>query len=105
MSQSAISPPGGTASGAPPGGTASGASTGNGQPEGQAGQGKIVQVIGPVVDVEFPEGQLPRILSALKLSNPGISQAKDNLTLEVAQHLGESTVRTVAMDTTDGLVR
>src|SRR5271154_5900456 len=68
-------------------------------------QGKVVQVIGPVVDVEFPDGKLPKILSALKVSNPGISSARDNLTLEVAAHLGESTVRAVAMDTTDGLVR
>ncbi len=67
--------------------------------------GKISQVIGPVVDVEFPPGQLPRILNALKLSNPSISSVADNLTLEVAQHLGESSVRAVAMDTTDGLVR
>src|SRR5580692_2402647 len=70
-----------------------------------AAQGKVLQVIGPVVDVEFADGKLPRILSALKLTNPGISNARDNLTLEVAQHLGESTVRAVAMDTTDGLVR
>ena len=69
------------------------------------GNGKVLQVIGPVVDVEFSDGKLPKILSALKLSNPGISNAKDNLTLEVAQHLGENTVRAVAMDTTDGLVR
>jgi F-type H+-transporting ATPase subunit beta len=67
--------------------------------------GKIVQVIGPVVDVEFPEGHLPKILNALKVSNPGISAAKDNLTLEVAQHLGENTVRAICMDTSDGLVR
>ncbi|MDI1432199.1 MULTISPECIES: F0F1 ATP synthase subunit beta [Polyangium] len=67
--------------------------------------GKITQVIGPVVDVDFPAGQLPKILNALKLSNPSISGESDNLTLEVAQHLGESTVRAVAMDTTDGLVR
>jgi F-type H+-transporting ATPase subunit beta len=67
--------------------------------------GKISQVIGPVVDVEFPAGQLPQILNALKLSNPSISSVADNLTLEVAQHLGESSVRAVAMDTTDGLVR
>jgi F-type H+-transporting ATPase subunit beta len=67
--------------------------------------GKITQVIGPVVDVEFPPGQLPRILNALKLTNPSISSVADNLTLEVAQHLGESAVRAVAMDTTDGLVR
>ena len=70
-----------------------------------AGNGKVVQVIGPVVDVEFAEGKLPKIMSALKLTNPGISSIKDNLTLEVAQHLGENTVRAVAMDTTDGLVR
>src|SRR6202142_2795556 len=68
-------------------------------------KGKITQVIGPVVDVEFPAGKLPRILNALTLTNPSISSEKDNLTLEVAQHLGESTVRTIAMDTTDGLVR
>ncbi|HEX8789875.1 MAG TPA: F0F1 ATP synthase subunit beta, partial [Polyangiaceae bacterium] len=74
----------------------------NGSP---AGNGKVVQVIGPVVDVEFADGKLPKILNALKLSNPGISSAKENLTLEVAQHLGENTVRAVAMDTTDGLVR
>ncbi len=70
-----------------------------------SGNGKVVQVIGPVVDVEFNAGKLPKILNALKISNPGISGVKDNLTLEVAQHLGESTVRAVAMDTTDGLVR
>jgi F-type H+-transporting ATPase subunit beta len=74
----------------------------NGSP---AGNGKVVQVIGPVVDVEFADGKLPKIMSALKLTNPGISSGKDNLTLEVAQHLGENTVRAVAMDTTDGLVR
>jgi F-type H+-transporting ATPase subunit beta len=67
--------------------------------------GKITQVIGPVVDVDFPPGQLPKILNALKVSNPSISGEADNLTLEVAQHLGESGVRTIAMDTTDGLVR
>jgi F-type H+-transporting ATPase subunit beta len=70
-----------------------------------ASKGKIVQVIGPVVDVEFDGGKLPKILNALKVSNPAISNAKDNLTLEVAQHLGENTVRTIAMDTSDGLVR
>jgi len=67
--------------------------------------GKITQVIGPVVDVEFPPGQLPKILNALKVSNPSISTEPDNLVLEVAQHLGESSVRTIAMDSTDGLVR
>ena len=69
------------------------------------GKGKIVQVIGPVIDVEFEAGKLPKILNALKLSNPSISGDRDNLTLEVAQHLGENTVRAIAMDTSDGLVR
>jgi F-type H+-transporting ATPase subunit beta len=68
-------------------------------------QGKIIQVIGPVVDVEFPPGKLPTILNALTLTNPNISNEKDNLTLEVAQHLGESVVRAIAMDTSEGLVR
>ena len=67
--------------------------------------GKVTQVIGPVVDVDFPPGQLPRILNALRVSNPSISEAPDNLVLEVAQHLGESMVRTIAMDSTDGLTR
>ncbi|MDB5217490.1 MAG: synthase beta chain, partial [Myxococcaceae bacterium] len=69
------------------------------------GKGKIVQVIGPVVDVEFEAGKLPKILNALKLTNPSISSEKDNLTLEVAQHLGENTVRAICMDMSDGLVR
>jgi len=67
--------------------------------------GKVSQVIGPVVDVDFPPGKLPRILNALTVSNPSLSGEKDNLVLEVAQHLGESTVRTIAMDSTDGLTR
>ena len=68
-------------------------------------EGKIVQVIGPVVDVEFPEGQLPEIFNGLFISNPAISDEPDNLVVEVAQHLGDNVVRTIAMDTTDGLVR
>src|SRR5512136_2427353 len=71
----------------------------------QIQNGKITQVIGPVVDVEFPPGTLPEIYTALAVTNPGIDDRKDNLVLEVAQHLGESTVRTIAMDTTEGLVR
>jgi F-type H+/Na+-transporting ATPase subunit beta len=67
--------------------------------------GRITQVLGPVVDVEFPSGSLPEVYTALKLSNPGISNQPDNLTVEVAQHLGENTVRCIAMDTTDGLAR
>ncbi|GAK34709.1 ATP synthase subunit beta [Iodidimonas nitroreducens] len=61
--------------------------------------GRIVSVIGPVVDVKF-DGDLPAILSALEADNHGT-----RLVLEVAQHLGENTVRTIAMDGTDGLVR
>jgi F-type H+-transporting ATPase subunit beta len=68
-------------------------------------QGKVVQVMGPVVDVEFPPGTLPEIFTALRLSNTGIDEREDNLVLEVALHLGENTVRCIAMDTTDGLVR
>ncbi|HXK19619.1 MAG TPA: F0F1 ATP synthase subunit beta, partial [Polyangiaceae bacterium] len=70
-----------------------------------SGKGKVIQVIGPVVDVEFPPGKLPKILNALTLSNASISSEKENLVLEVAQHLGESVVRTIAMDATEGLVR
>jgi F-type H+-transporting ATPase subunit beta len=67
--------------------------------------GKVVQVMGPVVDVEFAPGMLPEIFTALRVTNAAIDQRADNLVLEVAQHLGENTVRCVAMDTTDGLVR
>ncbi len=67
--------------------------------------GTIVQVMGPVVDVRFPPGQLPDIFTALKISNHGISDEEWNLVVEVAQHLGENTVRCIAMDTTDGLRR
>ncbi|HTU63865.1 MAG TPA: F0F1 ATP synthase subunit beta, partial [Polyangiales bacterium] len=68
-------------------------------------EGQISQVIGPVVDVDFPPGQLPELLTALKVTNPSINEARDNLTLEVAQHLGEGSVRAIAMDSTEGLVR
>ncbi|HEY4185604.1 MAG TPA: F0F1 ATP synthase subunit beta, partial [Polyangia bacterium] len=67
-------------------------------------QGRVLQVIGPVVDVEF-DGNLPEINTALRISNPAINDKVGNLTVEVAQHLGEHGVRCVAMDTTDGLVR
>ncbi|MBU4485110.1 F0F1 ATP synthase subunit beta, partial [bacterium] len=67
--------------------------------------GKIVQVMGPVVDVRFEMGSLPEINHALLVSNPSISSEKHNLVLEVAQHVGENVVRTIAMDSTDGLVR
>ena len=67
--------------------------------------GKITQVLGPVVDVEFEQGKLPEILTALLITNPSINDQEDNLVVEVAQHLGDNVVRTVAMDITDGLVR
>ena len=67
--------------------------------------GKVVQVIGPVVDVEFAPGQLPSIMNALMVNNPAINDVPDNLVIEVAQHLGDNVVRCVAMDMTDGLVR
>jgi F-type H+-transporting ATPase subunit beta len=67
--------------------------------------GRVVQVIGPVVDVAFDSAELPEINTALLLTNPSIDKLEDNLTVEVAQHLGEHTVRCVAMDNTDGLVR
>ncbi|MBM9511434.1 F0F1 ATP synthase subunit beta [Desulfogranum marinum] len=72
---------------------------------GESRVGKIIQVIGPVVDVEFEPGDLPEIMNALFISNPAISDVADNLVCEVAQHLGDNVVRTVAMDQTDGLVR
>ncbi len=68
-------------------------------------KGKVTQVIGPVVDVEFEPGKLPEILQAVKITNPAIDDREWNLVCEVAQHLGENTVRTIAMDGTDGLVR
>jgi len=67
--------------------------------------GRITQVIGPAVDVQFTDGNLPPIFNALTVSNPAISDEADNLVLEVAQHLGENTVRTIAMDSSEGLVR
>ncbi len=67
--------------------------------------GRITQVIGPVIDVEFPPGKLPPIYNALRITNPAISDKEWNLVAEVAQHIGENTVRCIAMDTTDGLVR
>jgi len=67
--------------------------------------GKIIKVVGPVVDVEFQPGKLPSIMNALFVSNPGISNEADNLVIEVALHLGDNACRCIAMDATDGLVR
>lgn len=67
--------------------------------------GKVLQVLGPVVDVEFQEGELPAIYTALKATNKSIDDRSGNLVLEVAQHLGNRVVRTIAMDSSEGLVR
>ncbi|RMG59137.1 MAG: F0F1 ATP synthase subunit beta [Deltaproteobacteria bacterium] len=68
-------------------------------------KGVVVQVIGPVVDVAFEPGKLPALYNAVKVTNPSISDQEWNLTLEVAQHLGNNICRCIAMDSTDGLVR
>lgn len=67
--------------------------------------GKVKQVMGPVVDVQFGNAELPAIYTALKVTNPNIDTRKENLVLEVAQHLGDGVVRTIAMDSTEGLTR
>ncbi len=66
-----------------------------------ANKGKIKQIIGAVIDVAFPSGQLPEILNALEITREG----DEKLVLECQRHLGEDSVRTIAMDSTDGLVR
>ena len=68
-------------------------------------KGRITQVMGAVVDVKFPPGEVPDILTALTVTNTAINDKLDNLVMEVAAHLGESTVRTIAMDSSEGLVR
>src|ERR1700744_3786211 len=69
-------------------------------------KGRLSQVIGAVVDVEFSEGELPAILNALETKNIDARTGKEvRLVFEVAQHLGENAVRAIAMDTTEGLVR
>ncbi len=67
--------------------------------------GKIAQVLGAVVDVEFEPGNLPPVLTALTVTNPTIGDMEDNLVIEVAQHLGDNVVRCIGMDVTDGLQR
>jgi len=68
--------------------------------------GKVVQIIGPVVDVEFPSGHLPTILNAVRIvDEEGLSTEKIDLITEVAQHLGENRVRCISMKPADGLVR
>jgi F-type H+-transporting ATPase subunit beta len=67
--------------------------------------GIATQILGPVVDVRFNEKELPAIFTALTMTNPTIDDRENNLVLEVVQHIGDRTVRTIAMDTTDGLHR
>ena len=66
-----------------------------------AATGRVIQITGPVVDIEFPAGQLPKILNAVEIQREG----QDSLVCEVQQHLGNNWVRSVAMTTTDGLAR
>ncbi|MEO8077581.1 MAG: F0F1 ATP synthase subunit beta, partial [Acidobacteriota bacterium] len=67
--------------------------------------GRVVQVIGPVVDIEFPGGQLPEIFNAVRIKSEGKSGQAIDVIVEVEQHLGENRVRTVAMKPTDGMQR
>jgi F-type H+-transporting ATPase subunit beta len=68
-------------------------------------KGRVLQVIGPVIDIEFDEGYLPKIYNAIRIPRTNTEGKEENLIAEVQQHLGEDRVRTVAMDSTDGLVR
>jgi F-type H+-transporting ATPase subunit beta len=68
-------------------------------------KGKIIQIIGPVVDIEFEDGHLPLIYNAVRIPRTSVEGVQEDLIVEVQQHLGEDQVRTVAMDSTDGLVR
>ena len=68
--------------------------------------GKVIQVAGPAVDVEFPEGQIPVIRTAIRITSKGFDVPEPiDIICEVAQHIGESRVRTIALQPTDGLVR
>lgn len=68
-------------------------------------KGKIIQIIGPVVDIEFEGGQLPLIYNAIRIPRTSVEGVQEDLIVEVQQHLGEDRVRAVAMDSTDGLIR
>ncbi|MEK9136392.1 MAG: F0F1 ATP synthase subunit beta [Bacteroidota bacterium] len=68
-------------------------------------EGKIVQIIGPVVDIDFSGGKLPAILNAIRIPHHSDNDKQEDLIVEVQQHLGDNRVRTVAMDSTDGLCR
>src|SRR6266540_6102596 len=72
--------------------------------ETQTGVGRVVRVIGPVVDAEFPRDAMPEIYNALKV-DVELGEGVKTLTLEVAQHLGDNVIRAISMQPTDGLVR
>src|SRR5688572_29183411 len=72
--------------------------------ETKTGVGRVVRVIGPVVDVEFPRDAMPEIFNALKV-DVTLAEGTKTLTLEVSQHLGDNVVRAISMQPTDGLVR
>src|SRR6201996_8655926 len=72
----------------------------------QAAEGHVVQVAGPTIEIQFPEGHVPKILNAIHVTSEGFDvPMKIDITAEVAQHIGEGRVRTIAMEPTDGLVR
>ena len=69
-------------------------------------EGRVVQVAGPTIEIEFPEGHIPKIYNAIRVTSEGYDVPKKiDITAEVAQHIGEGRVRTIAMEPTDGLVR
>ena len=69
-------------------------------------EGHVVQVAGPTIEIQFPEGHVPKIFNAIHVTSEGFDvPVKINITAEVAQHIGEGRVRTIAMEATDGLVR
>src|SRR5579885_3675763 len=69
-------------------------------------QGKVIQVAGPAVDIQFPEGQIPVINTAIHITSEGFQVPTPiNVITEVAQHIGEGRVRTIALEPTEGMVR
>ncbi len=75
-------------------------------PTAAATEGHVVQVAGPTIEVQFAEGHVPQIFNAIRITSEGFDvPMKVDITAEVAQHIGEGRVRTIAMEPTDGLVR
>ena len=72
----------------------------------EAVEGHVIQIAGPTIEIQFPEGHIPRIFNAVKVTSEGFDvPTKIDITAEVAQHIGEGRVRTISMEPTDGLVR